>query len=161
MKLPLSFLFLFCVITSPVLLAQINLNSLPAYSIHYDPQRDPYQDGHAAIKLANATQRRVLIEVGGDWCKWCHVLDKFLDDNPDIKTKLHQTFVMLKVNVSDENENREFLKAFPKPLGYPHMYIAENDGNILLSKDTAEFLNNGSYSRERFLEFFDQWALKP
>ncbi len=161
MKRPLSFLVLISLFSSPVLLAQINLDSLPAYSIHYDPLRDPFQDGHAAIKLANTTQRRVLIEVGGDWCKWCHVLDKFLNDNPDIKTKLHQTFVMLKVNVSDENDNREFLNAFPKPLGYPHMYIAENDGNILLSKDTAEFLNNGSYSRERFLEFFDQWALKP
>lgn len=158
MKLPLLVLFLITLLPSPALLAQIDLDNLPEYSIHYDPQRDPYQDGRDAIKLADATNRRVLIEVGGDWCKWCHVLDRFLEQNADIKQKMHQTFVMLKVNVSDANENNQFLAAFPKPLGYPHMYIAENNGNILLSKDTADFLSNGKYSRQQFLDFFSQWA---
>lgn len=135
------------------------VEALPEYSLIYDPGRDVFEDGHAAIKLAKATNRRVLIEVGGDWCKWCHVLDGFLANNPDIKTRLHQTFVMLKVNVSDANDNHSFLQAFPKPLGYPHMYVTENNGNILWSKDTAEFLVNGKYSRQRFTEFFDRWAL--
>lgn len=158
MKLPLLAIFLISLFHSSVLLAQTDLDSLPEYSIHYDPQRDPYQDGRDAIKLADATNRRVLIEVGGDWCRWCHVLDRFLEQNPDIKHKLHQTFVMLKINVSDTNENSQFLAAFPKPLGYPHMYIAEKNGNILLSKDTADFLSNGQYSRQQFLDFFSQWT---
>ena len=64
---------------------------------------------------------------------------------------------MLKVNVSDENDNSEFLKAFPKPLGYPHMYVTEKNGSVLWSKDTADFLVNGSYSRDRFNTFFDRW----
>ncbi len=132
-------------------------DELPQYSVKYDPQRDPFKDGIAAIKLATETQRRILIEVGGDWCKWCHILDDFLDKNPDIKSRLHKTFVMLKVNVSDENDNSEFLKAFPKTLGYPHMYITEKDGRVLWSKDTAEFLVKGKYSRERFNAFFDRW----
>lgn len=130
---------------------------LPAYSTGYDPQRDPFADGHAALRLAQQSNRRVLIEVGGDWCKWCHVMDAFFDQNPDIRARLHETFVMLRINVSDANDNARFLQAFPKPLGYPHMYVAENDGSLLLSKDTADFLSNGAYSRERFLEFFDRW----
>jgi len=158
MKLPLLALFFISIAPSSVLLAQTEPDKLPEYSIHYDPQRDPYQDGHAAIKLAEATNRHVLIEVGGDWCRWCHVLDRFLEQNPDIKQKLHRTFVILKVNVSDANDNNQFLAAFPKPLGYPHMYIAEKNGNILLSKDTADFLLDGKYSRQQFLVFFSQWA---
>lgn len=160
MKLPLFALLFISAFSSPALPGQIDLGSLPEYSLHYDPQRDPYQDGRDAIKLAEASHRRVLIEVGGDWCTWCHVLDRFLDQNPDIKQTLHQTFVMLKVNVSDANDNSKFLAAFPKPLGYPHLYIAENNGNILLSKDTADFLSNGKYSRQHFLDFFSQWAAK-
>lgn len=136
------------------------LNNLPQYSVKYDPKRNPFIDGVAAIKLASETHRRVLIEIGGDWCKWCHVLDDFLDKNPDIKSRLHNTFVMLKVNVSDENGNNEFLKAFPKPLGYPHMYITEKNGDILWSKDTADFMINGKYSRHRFNDFFDRWQIK-
>lgn len=159
MTLPLLALCLMIFISNPVL-AQTDHGSLPEYSLHYDPKRDPFQDGHAAIALADATNRRVLIEVGGNWCSWCHVLDRFLEQNPDIRQKLHQTFVILKVNVSDSNDNRQFLASFPKPLGYPHMYIAEKNGNILLSKDTADFLSNGNYSRQQFLDFFNQWAIE-
>jgi len=134
---------------------------LPAYSTHYDPGRDPFADGHAAIRLAQQTGRRVLIELGGDWCKWCHVLDDFLASNADVNARLHQTFVMLKVNVSDANDNHEFLAAFPRPLGYPHMYIADNNGRLLKSQDTGEFLQNGRYSRQRFMAFFDAWQTGP
>ena len=131
--------------------------ALPAYSLRYDPVRDAFQDGRDAVRLAKATGRHVLIEVGGDWCTWCHALDRFLDSNPDIKARLHETFVLLKVNVSDANDNADFLKAFPRVLGYPHMYVADTDGGILLSKDTADFLTDGRYSRQRFAEFLEQW----
>ena len=135
------------------------LSTLPTYSKVYDPQRDAFKDGAAAIQLASNTNRRILIELGGDWCKWCHVLDAFLDNNPDIKQQLHQTFVMLKVNVSDANNNADFLKAFPRPLGYPHMYVSEYDGSVLWSKDTAELLKDGEYSRELFIAFFNRWKI--
>lgn len=137
-----------------------DIHQLPAYSTQYDPARDPFADGHAAIKLAKQTSRRILIEVGGDWCKWCHIMDRFFDNNPDIKEKLHQAFVILKINVSDANDNSKFLSSFPDPLGYPHMYVSEIDGNLLLSKDTADFMHNGNYSRERFISFINRWRIK-
>jgi len=131
---------------------------LPAYSMGYDPARDAFADSYAALKLARETNRRVLIEVGGQWCKWCHVMDQFFDTHPDVKQRLHQTFVMLKINVSDENDNAEFLKAFPPVPGYPHMYIADNNGKLLASKDTGEFFENGKYSRRQFMRFFADWS---
>ncbi|VAW57507.1 hypothetical protein MNBD_GAMMA07-1362, partial [hydrothermal vent metagenome] len=100
----------------------VSLDSLPAYSTQYDVKRDPFKDGAAAVKLATESNRRILIELGGEWCTWCHKMDAFFDKNPDLKQKLHDTFVMLKVNVSSENNNAKFLKTFPRPNGYPHMY---------------------------------------
>lgn len=142
------------------LLQNVLAEQLPAYSKAYDPNRNALQDGRDAIKLAKTTNRRVLIEVGGDWCKWCHVLDRFLNSNPEIKKQLHQTFVLLKINVSDENKNKEFLKVFPQTLGYPHIYVTENNGKLLLSKDVAQFFVNGKYSTKRFKEFFKRWKLE-
>lgn len=138
----------------------INIGELPAYSTQYDPGRDAFKDGAAAVKLATETNRRILIELGGNWCKWCHIMDDFFDKNSDLKQQLHETFVMLKVNVSDENSNAEFLKSFPRPLGYPHMYVSEHNGSVLYSKDTAEFVQNGDYSRENFIAFFERWNIK-
>lgn len=153
----LLLLFLF-VISGPVSADELN-SPLPLYSTDYDPQRDAFKDGAAAIELATDTNRRILIELGGDWCTWCHKLDKFFDDNPDLKKRLHETFVMLKINVSEENDNAEFLKSFPKSLGYPHMYVSEKNGSVLHSQDTAEFEKNGEYSRQAFSLFFNRWAI--
>jgi len=155
MKTLLTLLFLFSISTQAALSAE-----LPLYSLHYDPGRDAMQDGRDAIKLATETHRRILIEVGGDWCKWCHLLDRFLTKHPDIKNQLHQTFVLLKINVSDENDNADFLKVFPPASGYPHMYVTENNGKLLLSKDTGQFLVNGKYSENRFKAFFKKFKLK-
>lgn len=133
---------------------------LPAYSLGYDPERDPFSDGREALQLARETGRMVLIEVGGDWCSWCHVLDRFLNQNPAIRKKLHETFVVLKVNVDETNDNAEFLDAFPPTQGYPHMYVTANDGSIIHSQDTANFLHDGKYSEQRFLDFLDRWSAK-
>ncbi len=135
------------------------IDSLPLYSTEYNVKQDAFKDGAAAVKLATNTNRRILIELGGDWCSWCKKMDTFFDNNPDIKLKLHQTFVMLKINVSDENDNAEFLKAFPKPLGYPHMYVSEYNGSVLWSQDTAEFIKQGEYNRQAFLAFFERWNI--
>lgn len=139
------------------LLQNVLAEQLPAYSKVYDPTRNALKDGRDAIKLAKTTNRRILIEVGGDWCKWCHVLDRFLNKNEEIKKQLHQTFVLLKINVSDENDNHEFLKFFPQILGYPHIFVAENNGKLLVSKDISHFFISGSYSTKRFKEFFKRW----
>jgi thiol:disulfide interchange protein len=122
-------------------------------------RQDPFADGRAALKLARETHRRVLIEVGGDWCRWCHVLNKFLAENKNISEQLHRHFVILKVNVSEANDNADFMAGFPRPLGYPHIYITESDGTIIFSKDTAELLENSRYSVKRFQQFIDKWKL--
>ena len=130
---------------------------LPVYSRVYDASRNPNADGRAALKLAKETNRKVLIEVGGDWCGWCFVLDRFIKEHPKVESRLHQTFVVLKVNISDENNNVDFMAAFPPAHGYPHMYVSDSDGDILTSQDTADFRENKKYSEDRFMAFFDRW----
>jgi len=130
---------------------------LPAYSQAFDDKRDPFNDARAAIKLAQQTDRNVLIKIGGLWCSWCHKMDKFLKENPDIYQDLHNNFVLLKVNVSDTNENADFMKGLPPVQGYPHMYVTTAQGKMLLSKDTAEFLDDLEYSREQWQTFIAQW----
>ncbi len=130
---------------------------LPVYSRIYDASRNPNVDGRDALKLAKETNRKVLIEVGGDWCSWCFVLDRFIKDNSRLESRLHQIFVVLKVNISEKNDNSEFMAVFPPAQGYPHMYVTDSSGNILSSQDTADFRENNNYSEVRFMDFIDHW----
>jgi len=153
--------FLMITLFTPLFLitpaSAINADSLPKYSKVYDEKSDPFQDANAAIKLAKETQRNVLIEIGGNWCGWCKKMDAFLAKNPEIYKKLHDEFVLLKVSVSDSNENEAFMKSLPPVLGYPHMYISTSSGKMILSKDTAELLNGEEYSKKNWLAFLNKW----
>ena len=157
MQVMKALLFCFALIAAtPIVAAD---ERIPDYSQHYDPERDPFADGRDAIANATATQRRVLIELGGNWCAWCKKLERFINSNKRVKKKLYDHFVVLKVNVSDENQNHEFLATFPKVTGYPHFFITHSDGSVLTSKDTAGFLQEGEYSERRFLRFIDLWGI--
>jgi thioredoxin-related protein len=135
----------------------ISADNLPKYSKVYDEKSDPFKDANAAIKLAKETQRNLLIEIGGNWCSWCKKMDAFLLKNPDVYKKLHDEYVLLKVSVSDSNENEAFMKSLPPVLGYPHMYISTSSGKMILSKDTAELLEDEQYSKVQWLAFLNKW----
>ena len=138
--------------------AQFTAN-LPTYSKIYDEQRDPFKDATAALALAKETNRQVLIEIGGNWCTWCHKMDNFLTMHPEVYQALHNQYVLLKVNVSDSNENNDFMKSLPPVLGYPHMYVSTAQGKMILSKDTAELLADNNYSKSQWLDFLSEWSV--
>jgi len=133
--------------------------TLPTYSKVYDDQRDPFKDAAAALHLAKETNRQVLIEIGGNWCTWCHKMDSFLAKNPDVYKALHSQYVLLKINVSDSNDNNDFMKSLPPVLGYPHMYVSTAQGKMILSKDTAELLDDNNYSKSQWLSFLNDWSV--
>ena len=87
-------------------------------------------------------------------------MDAFLLKNPQVYQSLHSKYVLLKISVSDSNENEDFMKALPPVLGYPHMYVSTAGGKMLLSKDTAELQDNNGYSSIYWLDFLQQWQLK-
>jgi len=149
----LIFVLLVCVTT----FVYAGDSKLPEYSTIYDAKRDPFQDGRDAIALAGETGRLVLIEVGGDWCVWCHVLERFIKNNKDVYKALHENYVVLKVNVNDENDNKEFLSGLPKANGYPHLFITKGDGTVIYSTDTTRLVKDGKYVHERVMTFLNHW----
>lgn len=150
----------FLVALLTLIIFSVKAMDLPEYSKIYDDQRNPFSDATAALALAKASNRQVLIEIGGNWCSWCHKMDAFLSDNPDVYQSLHDKYVLLKINVSDSNENEAFMKSLPPVLGYPHMYVSDASGKMLLSKDTAELLSGENYSKKHWLTFLNKWAVE-
>jgi len=124
----------------------------------YDPKRDAAQDIQDAIKEAQHAHKRILLEVGGEWCSWCHTLDRFFDAHPELIQLRDRNFVTVKINFSEENENKEVLSRYGPIESYPHILVLDADGKLLLSKETGSLESGKTYDVERLTEFLKQWA---
>ena len=127
----------------------------------YDALRNADQDIRDAVAEANRTHRRVLLEVGGEWCSWCHTLDNYFDAHRDLTALRDRNFVILKINFSEENQNREVLSRYPAIPGYPHFFVLDTDGKFLHSQDTSPLESGKSYSLERLESFLSYWSWSP
>src|SRR5258708_3594472 len=67
----------------------------------YDPKRDAGRDSQEAIAEAQRTHKRILLEVGGNWCSWCHTLDGFFDSHKELLALRERNFVTVKINFSE------------------------------------------------------------
>ena len=132
----------------------------PVYSQKYDPERNAFDDGRAALKLAKETNRRVMIEIGGDWCVYCHIFDRFIKSDEEMAKRFFETFVLLKINYSEENTNKEFLSNFKGIDGYPFIFITESNGKVIYANDMREMTIKGKPSKEKMFRFLDQWKLR-
>ena len=126
--------------------------------VKFEPSRDALSDVDIALRMARATHRRVLVEVGGEWCSWCHIMDRFFAANPELKTMRDDRFVWLKVNYSRENANEALLARWPKVAGYPHLFVLDTDGRVLHSQDTSKLEAGKTYDVATFRAFLVDWS---
>ena len=124
----------------------------------YDPNRDPAADLSAAMEEASGTGKRIMLEIGGEWCHWCHVLEQFFQAHDEHRALLHEKYVVVKVNFSPENENEAFLSRYPAFKGYPHIIILESDGSHLHSQDTGALEKGEGYDPDAMKAFLTKWA---
>jgi thioredoxin-related protein len=132
------------------------VNYIPASK--YDPNRNAAQDIRDAISEAQRSGRRILLEVGGEWCGWCHTLDQFFAERSELMRLRDQNFVTVKINFSHENENQELLSQYPTIPGFPHIFVLSSDGKLLHSQNTSELESGKSYNLERLTTLLTTWA---
>ncbi len=158
MKSLLLLIFIIGFVSQPIIKAQENKDNQSI--IKFDPARDPAKDLKVAIKEAKKSNKRILLDVGGEWCIWCHRVDSFFVANKDVNDFLHNNYIVVKVNYSKENKNEKFLSAYPKVTGYPHFFILDKKGKLLHSQNTGELEEGKGYSIEKMKNFLKQWAPK-
>lgn len=158
---PIIFVTLAFAIAAVTVPAFAQVEAAPAQErVKFDPKRDPVKDLEAAKVKAGKENKRILLDVGGEWCGWCKILDQYFIDKKEIGAFLNQNYVVVKVNFSPENENRAFLSQYPKIEGYPHFFVLEKDGKFLHSQNTALLEEGRGYSDAKMMEFLRKWAPK-
>ncbi len=146
-------LLLFLLVTAPV----YSQGDTTVARVKFDPARDAAKDLKTAIKQAKKEKKLILLDIGGEWCIWCHRLDEFIEKDATVKKALTDNFVVVKINYSKENKNEKFLSAFPKVPGYPHYFVLDAKGKLIAPQDTGELEKDKSYDRDKLIAFFSKW----
>ena len=147
-------------------LAAIALISLSAAALaqdlpaKFEPTRDAAKDVATAVAAAKAQGKRVMVDVGGEWCPWCHILDRFVAANADVKALVDAKYVWVKVNFSKENKNEALLARWPAVKGYPHLFVLDGEGKLVQSQNTDVLEAQESYDKPKFVAFLKQYAGK-
>jgi thiol:disulfide interchange protein len=119
----------------------------------FDPNRDAAADLQQALSLAQGQRKLVLLDVGGEWCTWCHIFDRFVAARAEVGKTLSQRYVVLKVNYSPQQRNEQVLSRFPKAKGYPHFYVLDASGKLLASQPSDELEAGNDYDEAKVLAF--------
>lgn len=127
----------------------------------FDPKRDAAKDISNAITLAKNENKRILLDVGGEWCGWCHKLDKLFMADAEIGKVLKKGYVVVKVNFSPENENKEVLSRYPKIVGYPHLFVLDKTGKLTHSQDTGVLETGDHHDPAKVMTFLKKWLPQP
>jgi thiol:disulfide interchange protein len=120
----------------------------------YEPSSDPDKDLAEAVAEAKRSHRNILIEVGGEWCSWCHIMDDFFRVHAELLALREKNYVLMKVNMSRENENKAFLSR------YPHILVLDAEGKLIFSQETSALEDGRSYHAKRFTKFLNEFAPK-
>jgi thioredoxin-related protein len=151
-----SLLFIILILFSVQLYAQTDYQQVSKF----DPARDPSIDLQNAVTEALKMNKNIILDVGGEWCIWCHRIDAFIEGHQDINDFLQKNYVIMKVNYSPENKNEAFLSNYPKISGYPHFFILDENGKLLHSQDTGKLEEGKDYNPQKFMAFLEVWAPK-
>lgn len=137
---------------------------LPEYAKRYDPKRDPFSDLAMASQVAKEEGRLVLLIVGGSWCSWCHVLDRYFARDDEFRAAFYETFEIVKIYYGRKNKNKNFLSKFPKIIGVPHFFILDGKFRILGSQETGALerkrpfsTSPERYSKKYMSIFLEYW----
>lgn len=126
--------------------------------VKFDPNRDAAADIAFGVKLAKKEGKRVILDVGGEWCGWCKKLDKMFKEDELVKAALAKHYVLIKVNFSMENKNEKVLSKYPEIKGYPHLFVLDANGKLLHSQDTGLLETGDHHDHDKVMAFLTKWA---
>ncbi|MEI8052665.1 MAG: thioredoxin family protein [Bacteroidota bacterium] len=135
-------------------------NSIAQKASIYNPQANAAADIEAALIKAKAEHKFILLQGGGNWCKWCIEFHRVCITDPEIDSIINKNFIWYHLNFSKENKNEDlFAKySYPQRFGFP-VFIILNEKGERIHTQNSEYLEDGktSYDKKKVIEFLNAW----
>jgi thioredoxin-related protein len=132
----------------------------------YNPKENADSALNKAIADAKKTSKYVFVQIGGNWCGWCARFHEFISNDKQIDSLIKSNYVVLYLNYSPENRNKDLLSdlGFPQRFGFPVFCILDENGMRIHTQNSAYLEEGEGYNKQKVMEFLSSWtpqALDP
>lgn len=142
--------------------ADDTLKPVTAKTDLYPVNADAKKEIEAALKTANADNKRVILIFGGNWCYDCHVLDQALHEGEADKI-VKESFWLVHVDIGEGDKNLDLIKKYETTLGFgvPTVVVIDAEGRVVYSSTKGEFEAARQMMKKDLVAFLKQWKPKP
>lgn len=99
---------------------------------------------------AKKTKKLVFLEIGANWCHWCHVMDDSTYSDKKVQTYLNENFILCR---EDQDERPDLYAAYKK-WGWPAIVVFDENAETLL-------LLKGFQEKSKFLSILKKVVENP
>ena len=126
----------------------------------YNPKADAKTDIEKTVAKANNEGKHVLLQIGGNWCRWCIAFDKKVTENDSLKNVLEDNYITYHLNYSKENYNEDVLEDldFPQRFGFPVFVILDGNGKRLHTQNSVYLEEGKGHNTKKILKFLNHWS---
>jgi len=125
----------------------------------YDEAADADAQVATARARALATHRRLLIDLGGNWCGDCRILAAFMRQ-PEIAAFVERHYVVVAVDVGHMNRNLQIPAhwGISKVTGVPSILIVDRNDHLVDAGHTAALSDARSMTPQALADWLARWT---
>lgn len=129
----------------------------------YNDKENAEEKIAALVKQAQAENKNIILQAGGNWCIWCLRFNQFVQTTPELKNIVDENYLYYHLNYSPENKNEKVFAKYNNPgekFGYPVFVVLDKNGKMIHTQDSAILEEGKGYSIDKVKDFFEKWAPK-
>ena len=127
-----------------------------AGALPYDEKADAQAALTGALAQATATNRKVLVVFGANWCPDCRELDKAMHGKS--ASLINGKFVVVKVDVGQFDKHMDIVRFYGNPTkkGIPAAVVLSADNKVLYSTKGGELAGARRMGANGIFDFFSK-----
>jgi thiol:disulfide interchange protein len=132
----------------------------------YDTHAEGEQLLAEALQTARAENKRVLLDMGANWCSDSQGMFQLLTTNTPIRRMIQDNYVFTMVDVNKNGfkaRNEKLVERLGNPIsnGIPALLVLDASGKVL-NTDPDERLTDSDHDRPAIvLAYLRKWAVRP
>ncbi len=141
----------------------VGIKSISAQTVKlYDVEANPFAQFEKARHEAKTEGKHVMLQIGGNWCKWCVKFHDFYTNDKELDSIMQANYIIINI-AYEQKKNQDFFASlgYPQRFGFPVFVVTDADGNRLHTQNSW-YLEDGvsSYDREKLKAFIIDWTVQ-